>query len=200
MERCPEGLRPAQDALQPLHPLESAWRVQPDIRGTCRQGRPTRQADDRRHPSQSPSHRSQPAQKGALSRCIGKTRGGLNSKLHAVTDGLGRPLLFFLTAGQVSDYKGARHLMERLPKAKELLADRGYDADWFRNGLIEKGISPCIPPRKKRKHPAEYDAVLYKQRHRIENMFGRIKDWRRISDRVPGGGVSGYRRSPVFFR
>lgn len=107
----------------------------------------------------------------------------MNSKLHAVTDGLGRPLLFFLTEGQASDYKGARHLLERLPKATELLADRGYDAYWFRNELIQKGISPCIPPRKKRKHPAEYDATLYKQRHRIENMFGRIKDWRRISTR-----------------
>jgi IS5 family transposase len=66
-------------------------------------------------------------------------------------------LLFFLTAGQVSDYTGARHLLDHLPKARELLADRDYDADWFRNGLKDKGISPCIPPRKKRKHPAEYD-------------------------------------------
>jgi transposase len=80
-------------------------------------------------------------------------------------------LLFFLTAGQASDYKGARHLLGRLPCAKELLADRGYDADWFRNALKEKGISACIPPRKKRRNPAEYDPVLYRQRYRIENMF-----------------------------
>jgi len=51
-------------------------------------------------------------------------------------------VLLFLTAGQVSDYTGARHLLDRLPKAKELLADRGYDADWFRNALNDKGISP----------------------------------------------------------
>ncbi len=91
--------------------------------------------------------------------------------------------MFVLTAGQVSDYKGARQLLERLPKAKELLADRGYDADWFRTALKDKGISPCIPPRKKRKNPADYDDVLYRQRYRIENMFGRIKDWRRIATR-----------------
>ncbi|WP_234886656.1 IS5 family transposase, partial [Sinorhizobium saheli] len=121
--------------------------------------------------------------KGLFSRCIGRTKGGLNSKLHAVTDGFGRPLLLLLTEGQVSDFKGARALIERLPKAKELLADRGYDADWFRNGLKEKGISPCIPPKRNRRQPIEYDAVLYKQRHRIENMFGRIKDWRRIATR-----------------
>ncbi len=87
----------------------------------------------------------------------------MNSKLHAVTDGLGRPLLFFLTAGNTSDYQGARHLLDRLPQARDLLADRGYDADWFRSGLKEKGISPCIPPRKKRKQPADYDKTLYKQ-------------------------------------
>lgn len=66
--------------------------------------------------------------------------GGLNSKLHAVTDGLGRPLMLILTAGQVSDYKGARQLLDRLPRSKQLLADRGYDADWFRNALKDKGI------------------------------------------------------------
>ncbi len=64
-----------------------------------------------------------------------------------------------------------------------MLADRGYDADWFRNGLKDKGISPCIPSRKKRSNPADYDKILYRQRYRIENMFGRIKDWRRIATR-----------------
>ena len=107
----------------------------------------------------------------------------MNSKLHAVTDGLGRPLLFLLTEGQVSDFKGARALLERLPKAKELLADRGYDADWFRNALQEKGISPCIPSKRNRKKPLDYDKLLYRQRYRIENVFGRIKDWRRIATR-----------------
>lgn len=83
----------------------------------------------------------------------------------------------------MSDYKGASQLLETLPQAKELLADRGYDADWFRNALLEKGISSCIPPRKTRKAPIVYDKELYKQRHKIENMFGRIKDWRRIAMR-----------------
>jgi len=88
-----------------------------------------------------------------------------------------------LTASQVSDYKGAAELLEDLPEAKELLADRGYDANWFRRALREKGIEPCIPPRQKRKESIEYDKTLYKQRHKIENMFGRLKDWRRIATR-----------------
>ena len=88
-----------------------------------------------------------------------------------------------LTAGQVSDYQGARLLAEALPPARTLLADRGYDADWFRSMLQDKGISPCIPPRKNRKRPVEYDKTLYKQRHKVENMFGKLKDWRRIATR-----------------
>ena len=83
----------------------------------------------------------------------------------------------------MSDYKGAARLLDKLPKAKELLADRGYDADWFREALMEKGIAPCIPPKKNRKIQIEYDKTLYKQRHKIENMFGKLKDWRRIVTR-----------------
>ena len=83
----------------------------------------------------------------------------------------------------MSDYKGAAMLLDQLPQAKELLADRGYDADWFRQALTKKGITPCIPPKKNRKIQYEYDKELYKQRHKIENMFGRIKDWRRIAMR-----------------
>lgn len=88
-----------------------------------------------------------------------------------------------LSEGQMSDYKGAALLLPILPKAKALLADRGYDADWFRTALMEKGIAPCIPPKKNRKTRIEYDKDLYKQRHKVENMFGRLKDWRRIAMR-----------------
>jgi len=83
----------------------------------------------------------------------------------------------------VSDYEGARVLLDKLPMAKELLADRGYDADWFRDGLKAKEISPCIPPKKNRKVQHAYDKALYRLRHKIENMFGRLKDWRRIATR-----------------
>lgn len=88
-----------------------------------------------------------------------------------------------LTEGQVSDYKGAALLLPVLPDAKELLADRGYDADWFRQALGERGITPCIPPKKNRKIQIDYDKTLYKQRHKVENMFGKLKDWRRIAMR-----------------
>jgi transposase len=107
----------------------------------------------------------------------------LNSKLHAVCDGQGRPLIMLLTEGQTSDYKGAALMLDALPPAKALLGDRGYDADWFRAALIAKGIAPCIPSKRNRKLPIPHDPVLYRQRHRIENMFGKLKDWRRIHTR-----------------
>jgi putative transposase len=107
----------------------------------------------------------------------------LNSKLHAVTDGQGRPVLLLLSEGQMSDYKGAALLFDHLPRSRELLADRGYDSDWFRHALTAKGIAPCIPPRKNRKVEIACDKTLYRQRHKIENMFAKLKDWRRIHTR-----------------
>ena len=89
----------------------------------------------------------------------------------------------YLSAGQTSDYIGARALLSSLPPARVLLADRGYDADWFRNALIKRDIQPCIPSRKGRKAAIPHDADLYRKRHKIENMFARLKDWRRIATR-----------------
>lgn len=107
----------------------------------------------------------------------------MNTKLHAVTDANGRPLSFFITPGQVSDYTGAAALLDDLPKAKWMLADRGYDADWFRDALEQKGIKPCIPGRKCRSLPIKYDKRRYKRRNRIEIMFGHLKDWRHVATR-----------------
>jgi transposase len=83
----------------------------------------------------------------------------------------------------MNDQKGARLLLPALPPAHELIADRGYDSDGFRAALAERDITPCIPPTKSRKVPLPYDEVLYRQRHRIEVMFSRLKNWRRIAMR-----------------
>lgn len=80
----------------------------------------------------------------------------MNTKLHAVTDTMGRPIRLFMTAGQVSDYTGARALVSSLPAADWLLGDRGYDADWFREALVGMGITPCIPGRKSRDKAIKY--------------------------------------------
>ncbi|WP_246103539.1 IS5 family transposase [Swaminathania salitolerans] len=121
--------------------------------------------------------------KGVPARRIGRTRGGLNSKLHAVCDGHGRPVAMLLTEGQMSDHKGAALLLPRLPSARHLVGDRGYDSNCFRRNLTERGIEPCIPSTKSRKVPIPHDKSRYRRRHKVENMFGRLKDWRRIATR-----------------
>ena len=107
----------------------------------------------------------------------------MNSKLHAVCDGQGRPLVMLLSEGQMSDFKGAALMIDDLPPAKALFGDKGYDADWFRDALAKRGIEACIPSKSNRKEPIPHDKALYRERHKIENTFGRIKDWRRIHTR-----------------
>ncbi|SDX01041.1 Transposase DDE domain-containing protein [Litoreibacter albidus] len=67
-----------------------------------------------------------------------------------------------------------------------LLADRGYDTDWFRNDLKVTDIEPCISSRKSRNVAIPHDRSRYKLRHKIENTFGKLKDWRRIATRYDG--------------
>lgn len=74
-------------------------------------------------------------------------------------------------------------MLGALPRARELIADRGYDSNAFRAALAARGIAPCIPSKRNRKAPIPHDATLYRQRHRIEVMFGRLKDWRRVATR-----------------
>jgi transposase len=155
-------------------------------------GSRTENGHDRRDlPEGTPHGIESAGKKGDLGRLIGRTKGGMNTKLHAVSDADGRPLSFFMTAGQVSDYTGAAALLDDLPKAQWLLGDRGYDADWFRDALEAKGIQPCIPGRRSRNEPVRYDKRRYRRRSRIEIMFGRLKDWRRVATR--------YDRCPTVF-
>ena len=97
-----------------------------------------------------------------------------------------------MTADQRSGDIGARALLNGLPAADHLLADRGYDADWYRGALEDKGIKPCIPSRKGRKVAILYDKARYRKHHKFENSFARFKDWRRVATR--------YDRSPKVFR
>jgi len=118
-----------------------------------------------------------------LAHGIGRTKGGRNTKLHAVCDGQGRPLVLLLTPGNVHDGKVAKALIEALPPSAELVADKGYDSQGLRAWLAERGTKAVIPPRKNRKIQYEYDRAIYQQRNIIERMFCRLKDWRRIATR-----------------
>lgn len=85
----------------------------------------------------------------------------MNSKLHTVCDDEGRPIILLLSDGQMSDHTGARLVLDTLPPAKTLIADRGYDCTPFRQALQPKGIELCIPSRRSRKTPYPYDKALH---------------------------------------
>ena len=120
----------------------------------------------------------------AFPRHIGRTKGGLNSKLHAVCDGQGRPVRLHLTAGQVRDFKGADVLLADLSdETEQVIGDRRYDSNKIRQSLADRNITACIPPKRNRTSKPSYDWHLYKKRHLIENMFAKLKDWRRVATR-----------------
>jgi putative transposase len=91
--------------------------------------------------------------------------------------------VLLLTEGQMSDHKGAILMRPHLPHTKELPGDKGYDSRLFHEALIARRIISCIPSTRSRKIPIPYDKVLYRQRHRVENTFGRIKDLPRVAMR-----------------
>jgi transposase len=107
----------------------------------------------------------------------------LTSKIHALCDAAGRPTALFLTKGNASDLCGFDALAACV-RSDTLIGDKGYDADArVRAVLVSLGKTAVIPPRKGRNHPAQYDKRLYKQRHKIENFFSRLKDYRGIATR-----------------
>ncbi len=117
----------------------------------------------------------------------------MNTKPHAICDSRGRPPDPFVTAGQVSDYIGARALLSSLPDVDWRLGDRGCGADRFRESLKDKGIRAWIPGRKQRKKAVKHDKRRYKRRNRIEIMFGRLRDRWRVAtryDRCPKAFLS----------
>lgn len=91
-------------------------------------------------------------------------------------------MLLHLSEGQTNDHKTAAAALNDLPPARFLLADRAYSSLALRRALGERGITPCIP-RMPSRIQHTYDRMLYRQRHRIENLFARLEDWRRIHTR-----------------
>lgn len=87
----------------------------------------------------------------------------------------------FLIAGQWSDFIDAPAFLETLPLAANRLANRGYDADWYNEGLEDKRITPCISPRKSRKTPIPNKEARDQNRYKIENSLAPLKDWGRVA-------------------
>lgn len=100
----------------------------------------------------------------------------------ALADAVGNLTDFRLLPGQAHDLRGTGALMDGLT-CGQLLADRAFDADWLREALTGAGIEPVIPPKSNRRFPAEFDRETCKWRHLIENLFGRLKEYRGIAMR-----------------
>ena len=114
--------------------------------------------------------------------CFGKTKGGRNSKLHAMTNSDGKLLDFILRPGNEAEIKSARELLGELSDCV-VLADKGYDSDDLREHVEQSGGVALIPGRKNRNKSVFYVKEVGKKRHVVENYFARIKRYRRIGTR-----------------
>lgn len=120
---------------------------------------------------------------GSCDRGIGRSRGGLTSKLHALVDDRGRPIGLRLPGGQVHDACEAEALIEVIPEGATLLGDKGYDSNAIREAAAARDIWANIPNRSNRKKRFGFSQWLYKQRNLVERFFNRIKQFRGIVTR-----------------
>ncbi len=127
--------------------------------------------------------------RGAEDEAIGRSRGGLSTKINAAADALGNPLRFILTPGQVHDSNLSEPLIEGFDFDK-LLADKGYDSDRFRFIIAQAGAEAVMPSNGSRSQPIPYDKVIYKDRNLVERFFCKIKQFRRIATRYEKTAVS----------
>ena len=117
----------------------------------------------------------------------------MSTKIHVLTDAVGRPLRFIITGGQVNDGTQANHLLKDIEiKTKYVIADRGYDSDRVLEKIEEFGASAVVPSKSNRKVQREYDREIYKKRNLIERAFNKLKRFRRIATR--------YDRKAIYFK
>jgi transposase len=114
---------------------------------------------------------------------MGRSRGGLTSKLHALVDAEGRPVTLRLTAGQVADCKEAEALIDGLGEGDILLADKAYDSDAIRAKAKQRKAWANIPPKANRRGIFAFSTCLYRQQNLVERFFNRIKHFRGIATR-----------------
>jgi len=130
------------------------------------------------------AHRSAAGGKrGEENQAVGRSRGGCNTKIHALADAKGRLIAILLSGGEAHDCPLAERLIRRVKSPERLLGDKAYDSAELREALDERDTKPVIPNRCNRKQPFSFNKRLDKLRWRIENAFNRLKDFRRIATR-----------------
>jgi len=114
---------------------------------------------------------------------MGRSRGGLTTKLHAVVDANGNPITLKLTEGQAHDGRSADDMLDSVGKGQTLLADRAYDSDALRDTLAERGAKANIKPMPNRVNIPKFNKRLYRKRNLIERFFNKLKHFRAIATR-----------------
>lgn len=119
---------------------------------------------------------------GNTKHALGRSKGGFTTKVHALCDGLGNPLKFILTPGNSANITQGEELIKEIADST-VLADKGYDSDAFMKTIEQQGCVAVIPPRKNRRNKRDCDEHIYKERHLVECLFGKMKHFRRVFSR-----------------
>jgi transposase len=121
---------------------------------------------------------------GQLAQAMGRSKASLSTKMHFACDALGYPLGFIITGANVSDFDQAKPLLNAHLKAgSHAIMDKGYDSDAIRAYVNQLGGVAVIALHPSRAQKPAFDEHLYRERHRIENLFARLKHYRRIATR-----------------
>ena len=114
---------------------------------------------------------------------MGRSRGGLTTKIHALVDANGLPITLKLTEGQAHDGKSAKDMLGQMRDGQILLADRAYDSDALRQDLAERGAWANVRPMPNRKNVPAFSAFLYRYRNLVERFFNKLKHFRGVATR-----------------
>ena len=114
---------------------------------------------------------------------MGRSRGGLTTKIHALVDANGLPIALKLTQGQAHDGRSAADMLDGLGAGQTLLADRAYDSDALRQTLAERGAWANVKPMLRRVNVPAFSPFLYRFRNLIERFFNKLKHFRAIATR-----------------
>ena len=114
---------------------------------------------------------------------MGRSRGGLTTKIHALVDAMGLPILLKLTEGQAHDGRSAADMLETIQTGHALLADRAYDSDALRQTLAGRGAFANIKPMPGRKNMPAFSQILYRCRNLVERFFNKLKHFRAVATR-----------------
>ena len=114
---------------------------------------------------------------------MGRSRGGLTTKVHALVDAEGRPIALKLTEGQAHDGCSAADMFETVQAGQILLADRAYDSDTLRQALAERDAWGNIRLMPNRKNRPAFSSWLYRYRNLVERFFNKLKHFRAVATR-----------------